>query len=158
MPIRELLAVTPLFEGLTSECLAVLGGCCGQRTFHSDQTIFHEGDPGDTLMIIASGKVKIARRLPQSGNNYTLAFLETGAVLGEMGVIDTAPRSATATAVTETTVLTLPQTELTTLLAGPEGSRYLPLVLNLARNLSEKLRRANSVISDIVLYLHTYRF
>src|SRR6202161_1690260 len=65
------------------------------RTAKAGDTIFKEGDEADELFVIKSGQIEI--RL----GNRTLAELPTNSIFGEMALIDDAPRSATAVAVTD---------------------------------------------------------
>ncbi|MDR3469814.1 MAG: cyclic nucleotide-binding domain-containing protein [Xanthobacteraceae bacterium] len=65
------------------------------RTVRAGDTIFHEGDPAAEMFVIKSGHVAI--RL----GNRTLAELGERAIFGEMALIDGAPRSATAVAMTD---------------------------------------------------------
>jgi CRP-like cAMP-binding protein len=68
--------------------------------YRPGQLIFAEGEPGDRLYIIASGKVKVACRAP-GGREMVQAVLGPSDMFGELAVFDSGPRSSTATAVTE---------------------------------------------------------
>lgn len=70
------------------------------QRFQRGETIFSEGDPGEWAYIIESGRVEVA--VSVNGQPYPLRILTSGDVLGEMAVIDTAPRSASARALEET--------------------------------------------------------
>jgi CRP-like cAMP-binding protein len=65
------------------------------RGFAAGQRIFSQGDAGDTMYVVHEGEVDLLV------NGQTVEKLGPGGVLGEMGLIDTAPRSATAIARTE---------------------------------------------------------
>lgn len=66
--------------------------------FIAGQSIFREGDAPDYAYLIESGEVVVGARLGDS--SVTLATLRIGDLIGEMAVIDDAPRTASATAVT----------------------------------------------------------
>jgi CRP-like cAMP-binding protein len=68
--------------------------------------IFHEGDISNVAYVIESGRVEIYRTLA-NGERTSLALLEAGQMFGEMGVLDAAPRSASARAVTDVVVRTV---------------------------------------------------
>jgi CRP/FNR family transcriptional regulator, cyclic AMP receptor protein len=68
------------------------------RTFKAGETIFHAGDPATELYVIQQGRVGI-----QAGNRL-LDTLEGKTIFGEMALVDGAPRSATAVAMTDVTV------------------------------------------------------
>ncbi len=82
-----------------------------RRRFERDQIIFHKNDPGSTLYIIISGKVKIV--LPSAeGDAVLVALLSTGDFFGELSLFDGEPRSATSIAAEATDILTLDQEDL----------------------------------------------
>jgi EAL domain-containing protein (putative c-di-GMP-specific phosphodiesterase class I) len=70
-------------------------------TLAAGQTLFNEGDPGNTAFLIESGAIDVLRRQP-GGATTRLASLGAGELLGEMALIDRQPRIATAVAATET--------------------------------------------------------
>jgi len=67
------------------------------RRFRARQRLFREGDPGDHVVAILSGRVKISVQT-RSGRELLLAVKEPGDLVGELSVIDGRPRSATAMA------------------------------------------------------------
>ena len=70
-----------LFDGLTGEPLAALTRTLRTRRFRRGEVIFHEGDPGDALFIVASGAVKVV--VPsEDGEEAILATLRRGDFLG----------------------------------------------------------------------------
>lgn len=77
-----------------------------RRRFRKGEVIFHEGDPGDSLHLIAEGRVKIGRISPD-GDEAIVAVLGPGESFGELVLLDGAPRSAKATALDTTETLTL---------------------------------------------------
>ncbi len=67
------------------------------RRLAPNEVIFREGDPGDRMYLVVDGRVMISKDIPGAGEE-ALAFLERGEILGEMALIDDAPRSADAKA------------------------------------------------------------
>lgn len=80
------------------------------KHFHMGETIFSEGEPGDWAYIIESGRVEVA--ISVDGQQYPLGILSKGDVLGEMAVMDTAPRSASARAIEETVCVAIPSGQI----------------------------------------------
>ncbi len=102
----ESLGRCPLFIGCDIDLLRTLAGRLRLRRFRRNEVIFHQGDAGDTLHIIASGSVKIV--LPSAeGDEAIIATLQPPDFFGELALLDSQPRSATATAVEPTETLAL---------------------------------------------------
>lgn len=139
---ESILAQVPLFSDLPDEGLAELATKLHRRRFEHDQIIFHKNDPGSTLYIIISGKVKIA--LPSSdGENVLVALLSTGDFFGELSLFDGEPRSATSIATETTDILTLDRDDLIKYLSeNPKASTAILAELSL------RLRRTDELLSD----------
>ena len=106
--------------------------------------LFHEGDTGDRLYVVVSGKVKLGRS-GSAGRENLLAVLGPGQMFGELSLFDPGPRSTTATAVTSCEIRTLEHDVLMGWLAGrPEVAQ------GLLGQLAARLRRANDVVADLV--------
>lgn len=111
-----------LFESVSEAALERVAGSLRKRTFRRGEVIFHAGDLGDSLHVIASGSVKIALESPD-GDEAILVTLGPGAFFGELAVIDAAPRSATATAIEPTQTLSLARAVLRQLMAEDDRLR-----------------------------------
>jgi CRP/FNR family cyclic AMP-dependent transcriptional regulator len=104
----EALRRCPLFAPCSNELLGDVAGHLRSRTYRRNEVIFHQGDPGDALHIITRGSVKIV--LPSAeGDEAIIATLRAGDFFGELALLDSEPRSATATAVGVTETLILPR-------------------------------------------------
>jgi CRP-like cAMP-binding protein len=89
---------------------ATLRNCAEQlrlRRFRRGETIFHQGDPGDSLFVIQSGSVKIILPSPEGEEAAIIATLARGDFFGELALLDGAYRSATAVAVEPAETLVL---------------------------------------------------
>ena len=64
------------------------------KRFPKGSVLFHEGDEGEDMYILRSGKVAIKKKVPHG--EVTLAVLEKGDFFGEMAILERMPRSATA--------------------------------------------------------------
>ena len=71
-----------------------------QVDFPRRQTVFAEGEPGDRLYIIISGKVKIGRRSPD-GRDHLLTIMGPSDMFGELSIFDPGPRGSSATTITK---------------------------------------------------------
>jgi EAL domain-containing protein (putative c-di-GMP-specific phosphodiesterase class I) len=74
------------------------------------QVLFHEGEAPTTGFLIEQGEIAISIRI--GGEPIVLSRLRAGDILGEMGVFDGAPRSATATALTDCVLLTIDRNQI----------------------------------------------
>jgi CRP/FNR family cyclic AMP-dependent transcriptional regulator len=101
-----LLARVPFFASLGEAELQALAAACRTRTFKRGEVLFHEGDPGSALYIVRSGQVKIVV-MADTGDETILIVLGPGECLGELSLVDGAPRSATAVALDRVEALVL---------------------------------------------------
>ena len=138
------LANTPLFAALDDEAAAALRSCMNDVKVARGRTLFNEGDPGDRLYVVTEGKIKLGRTAADGRENL-LAILGPGEMFGELSLFDPGPRTATATAVTDTSVLGLGHDELEPWLTGrPE------VAAQLLGALAQRLRRTNEAMADLV--------
>jgi CRP/FNR family transcriptional regulator, cyclic AMP receptor protein len=103
------------------------------RSFKAGETIFREGDPAEEMFVIKSGKVEI--RL----GNRVLDILPELSIFGEMALIDSAPRSATAVALTDVTLVPVAEKQFLFLV-----TRTPHFALNVMRVLARRLRTTNT--------------
>jgi CRP-like cAMP-binding protein len=96
-----------LFARADDETLAQCAAGLRIRRFRKAETIFHQGDPGDSLYIIERGAVKIVLPSPEGEEAAIIATLGTGDFFGELALLDGAPHSATVVAIEPTEVLVL---------------------------------------------------
>ena len=110
--------------------------------------IFEEGQPCDGWYVIVKGEVEIIKA-GTSGLDHDLAQLESGEGFGEMGLIDDAPRLATAAAVGKTRVARLSRDGFHALLKE-EPSVGARIVLAMARVLAQRQRALTAILTDLV--------
>lgn len=99
-----LLSAVPLFADLPRPHLTTLAEAGQPRRVRKGQLVFAEGDPADALLVVAQGRLKVYVSSPR-GDELTLALAGAGDALGELGVLDGAPRSATVEAVSDAELL-----------------------------------------------------
>ncbi|MEM8610902.1 MAG: EAL domain-containing protein [Cyanobacteria bacterium P01_H01_bin.105] len=108
------------------------------KHFKVGEVIFSEGDPGDSAYIIESGRVEIA--VSVDGQLFPLHVLTSGDVLGEMAVMDTAPRSASAKALEETVCVAISSRQISERIQGAD-----PIVQLLVTTLLHRIRSTPQV-------------
>jgi CRP-like cAMP-binding protein len=99
------------------------------------EALFHKGDPGKTMYVVLSGELKIG------DGNKIFENLAAGGMVGEMALIDHAPRAATVTAVTDSTLAELDEKRFLFLTQQTPS-----FALNVMRVLSQRLRRMDSMV------------
>lgn len=110
--------------------------------FAAGQTVFAEGDASDAAYLLRSGRVEVLKDSPSGP--IRLAVLGEGDIVGEMGVIDERPRSASVRALEPVTAIAVNQQEfLDTLLHRPRDA------LALLRSLFERLRGADQALARL---------
>ena len=139
-----ILRSVPLFAGLDDGDWSALSPRLTRTAVRRGDVVFHEGDPGECLFVVLSGKVKITRTAADARENL-LAILGPGDLLGELSLFDALDRTATATALTDV--------ELSRL-AEPDFHDYLaarPMVAReLLRVLARRLRDTNAAMADLI--------
>jgi signal transduction histidine kinase len=135
----------PSLAAALSAELQALGRTGLLRIYGAGDVIFSTGDPGDGLYLIESGRVEVIAMV--AGNEpRPLATLGAGDFLGEMAVLDAAPRSATARAATPTQARFLSRDEFLELL-----DRRPALALSLIREFSRRMRALNQKYLDEIV-------
>ena len=140
----DALMQAPLFSALDAEAAAALRASMIEKRVPRSGVIFSEGESGDRMYVILDGKVKLGQTSPD-GRESLLAVLGPGEVFGELSLFDPGPRTATATAVTDTVVVGLGHADLRPWLTGrPEVAEAL------LQALAQRLRRTNEALADLV--------
>ena len=142
MPNPTLLERHPLLVNLDGEQLERMARAGEIESYNPGETIVVEGSLGDALFLILSGQVAVHRG-PQ-----TFATLAGGEFFGEMSLVEPAPRSATVTAMSATFLFRLPHDALRELISD-DGKAASILLVQVVRTLSERLRRANQMLSSV---------
>jgi CRP-like cAMP-binding protein len=141
--LRAALEAVPLFRDLEPADLGILVGSVRTRRYRRGEVIFHQGDPGDALHIILSGRVKISSP-SETGVEAILASLRPGEFFGSLALLDGAPRSASATAAEATETLILPRERFRQLVNDVPAIRDHVLAA-----LAGELRRLTSHVEEL---------
>lgn len=141
----QALRQTPLFAGLADDELRELAEHSPVELHHAGATLFREHDPGDTMYVVVSGEVEIYVR-DRGRQEVQLLKLTPGLIFGEMSVLDKRPRSASARALTNVTLLAVSREALM------QSARQRPAVaIHLLELLSERLRSTSAMVQDRVV-------
>ncbi len=119
--------------------------------YRPDQVIFRKGDPGTSMMLVVSGRVKICSS-SWDGREVVLNLIDAGEVLGEIALLDGRERTADAIAMEATTLHVLDRRDfLPVLRQNPDiGIRLLSV-------LCQRLRRTSEQVEDLVFLEHAVR-
>jgi CRP/FNR family cyclic AMP-dependent transcriptional regulator len=101
-----MLGKTELLGGLDEESLERLAERAVERSFRKGQLLFYQGDPGESLILILEGMVRVFL-LSEDGEEIVLNSLGPGHGLGDVALVDPGPRSASVEALEATRVLVL---------------------------------------------------
>jgi len=140
----DVLKQAPLFRGLDKEAANALAHTMSSIRLSRGAVLFHEGDTGNQLYVVVSGKIKLGRT-GATGRENLLEVMGPGQMFGELSVFDPGPRSTTATAVTASELRCLEHDDLVTWL-----SQYPQVAQGIMAQLARRLRHANDVVSDLV--------
>jgi CRP/FNR family transcriptional regulator, cyclic AMP receptor protein len=139
------LARSPVFGTLPADVLERLAASMQRRIYRRGQVVFHQDDPGASVHVIETGRVKVALTTPE-GEELLLRVMGEGEIFGELALLDGRPRSATISALEETVTHVLERsTFLDFLRAHPEAS------LDLCRALAELIRRLTEQVEDLAM-------
>jgi len=135
----------PLLAVLSEVEQEALAAMLMPRRMLKGQPVFLQGDPGDEMYLLLDGRIRISCE-SISGRDITLCFLKDGGFFGEMALLDGEPRSATAYAESNGTLLVLRRADFQRFLNEVPGAG-----ISLLAFLSRRLRKANDRIQDFAL-------
>ena len=142
---RRLLGECYLFRELDPDERNVLFGRVRVRNYAAGETIFLMGSPGDSMMAVLSGSVRISVPSPE-GKEIVLAILQPKEVFGEIALLDGKERTADARAMTACSLATLERREVLSFLA-----RHPHVWPKLVEVLCSRLRNTDQHIAELAL-------
>jgi CRP/FNR family cyclic AMP-dependent transcriptional regulator len=135
--IARLLGRSSIFSSLSERDLSQLAEVAVPRAYLDGETIFREGDSGNTCYVVRSGRVRVTRR-HSDGRVLTLAELGSGQMFGELAMFSDETRSASVEAIEDTRALALLAGDVRRLLINhPE------IAVKMLGGMAERLRAAN---------------
>jgi len=141
----DFIGSVPLFQGLDREELQRFAELVRERSYPKGSVILFQDDPGDSLFILRSGRVKVVL-IGEDGREVILGVLEPGAHFGELALIDDQPRSAHVIAMEDAMLLILRREDFRRRVDANPSVAWA-----LLQELSKRLRRADEKIGGLVL-------
>jgi CRP/FNR family cyclic AMP-dependent transcriptional regulator len=142
---KAFLRRVPLFSGLTETQLETLAAGSARRSYPKGRTIVSEGEPSQSMYILLAGRAKV-QRSDSEGKEVILAVLGSGEFIGEMSLIDDAPRSASVVTLEPCEFMGVSKDAFKAMLTqSPE------VAMNVMRGLVRRLREADKKIETLAL-------
>ena len=130
----SLLKAMPVFATLHDKELQAIVNDLHLKEYQKDEIIFRQGDESREIYFVLKGKVRIYKISP-GGDETSIAIFSTNDVIGELAALDQQPRSATAKAITVTSLLAMSEGNFL------QAMQTMPrLALSIAQMLAQKLR------------------
>ncbi len=140
--VDGILARTGLFETVDPAAVAAVTKELLPVHFSRGHTVFAEGEPGEQLYIVVSGKIKLGR-VCADGRRHLLAIVGPSGMFGELSIFDPGPRTSSATALTDVSALSMHRDVLRWWVA-----EHPEIAERLLRVLARRLRRTDHDLSD----------
>jgi CRP/FNR family transcriptional regulator, cyclic AMP receptor protein len=137
-----------LFGALPEDVLGRLAQTLKVVQVAAGATLFREGEDGRAMYVVLHGEVEVSKR-SHRGTDARVALLGPGDWFGEMSIVDVQPRSASILALAPTSLLAITTNDLDQLYRH-DLKAYSIVVLNLARELSRRLRVADGILADLI--------
>ncbi len=145
MDIADFLATVPLLSRIAPDELRRFAELTREKQYPKGSVILFEDDPGDSLFIVRSGRVKVVL-VSEDGREVILGVLGVGEHFGELSLIDDQPRSAHVIAMEDATLLVLRRDDFRRRVEVNPSVAWALLA-----ELSRRLRRADGKIGGLVL-------
>lgn len=143
MPTNFSLKEISMFSHLPDDVLNEINQSLQKKELATGEVLFNQGDPGDELIIVEEGKLAIFAP-DDEGKGEAFRVFSAGELMGEMAIIDSMPRSASARAEEKTTVLTLSKETFQNLLnANPVMAQSVMSGLN------DKIRYTTDFLGEV---------
>ncbi len=146
----DLISKIPIFQELSPRELRTVSEILFDRVYEAGEDIFLTDQPGAAMFIITSGRVRILVENDDETGDSILAELEEGDFFGEIALLDSSPRSATARAVTKTELLAIFRADLDKLIMNEPyiAARIMKqLAIVIGMRLKETNRQFTSIAS-----------
>jgi len=138
-----------VLQAMDNDALARLAAALEETDSADGQTVFAEGDPGDSMYFIVKGCIRIEKRAQATGGvRKTLTVLEAGDYFGEMALLDQKPRSASAVAAGGARILRLSKTAFDRM-QSDRSAAGMSMLFAMIRTSSERIRRLSA---QLVVY------
>ncbi|NWF97845.1 MAG: cyclic nucleotide-binding domain-containing protein [Nitrospirae bacterium] len=137
-----------IFEFLNEQDFVIIAPFFELKNYPLGTIVFKEGEPGEFIGFVLSGKLEVKKQTEFKGNQLIIAILGKGSMVGELSIFDEHKRSATVEAVEDTNLLIIKNDSINSLI---EQFPYIgaKLLKGLIRILSLRLRKATERLTNI---------
>ena len=136
----SLLSGIEFFDFLKDDDRFELANVVDAIKLNAGETLFHTGDPGEALFVVRSGSIELYIK-DTAGQKIVLTIAEEGSLFGELSLLDSGPRTATAIALSDSELLVLDRDDLLLLFQKrPEAA------LNMLAAMSTMTRKADELL------------
>ncbi len=142
-----LLRKASLFSSLDRDELALIARYSGYRTYEAGQVIFAQGSHREELFLIQDGTVAIRRRA-EDDSEQDIARFVGGEVFGEMDLLDTVPRTASAVAEGPATLLVFPDRIEFSRLLDTHPEAFARILRKLLGEIARRIRAIDRLMSE----------
>jgi len=144
MNIGRMLDQAGFFEGISKESKAALSRVCMPVTRPKHTTLFHEGEPGEAMYLLARGRVSL-HKLSSEGREIVIKVIQPGEVFAEVILFERKHYPVTAVSLTEILVFKLLRRDLLHLLRQDDfRNDFIAMLLRKQRYLTEKIQQLTS--------------
>lgn len=137
-----------IFEFFNDQDFAAIAPFIEIKNYSSGNIIFREGEPGEFIGFVLSGKLEVKKQTEFKGNQLIIAILGKGSMVGELSIFDKHKRSATVEAVEDTELLILKNDSINSLI-DQYPHTGAKLLKGFIRILSLRLRKATERLTNI---------
>jgi CRP-like cAMP-binding protein len=149
MIANEFLSKHSMFGGLSDAELLVIKPFLEEQSFEAQETILAQGQPNNKVHFIVEGEVAIVRQSETNKKqSRIITTLKSGDSFGEMELIDVECCAATVITTAATTIISLSNRDLYKI-SQNNLKIYTMLILNLARDISRRLRSADEMLAMV---------
>jgi len=145
LSVQTILERNRLFRGLSAAAIQQISALAIRRPYEQDAIVFSQGDPGDSLYGVVTGRVRISAST-REGKEMFLNIMEPGDTFGEIALLDGNPRTATATATATCELMIIPRGQFLALL-----QREPTVAIHLLQLLCQRIRWTSGQAEDSAL-------
>jgi CRP/FNR family transcriptional regulator, cyclic AMP receptor protein len=142
-----------LFGGLSDTTLDRLADELPHVRAEPGRMVVSEGDLSSEMFVVIAGELEVVKKADEH-SNVRVAMLGPGDWFGEMGILGIQPRSASVRALAPSLLLSMGTEQVDRLLYRADIKDYALLVMNIARELSRRLRVADGILAQFQLAVH----
>lgn len=134
-----------LFKLLDDDDRATLACIVDEVRLMAGQMLFHQGEPGDSIYLVEAGEVELYIK-DTAGQKITLTTAQPGDAFGELSLLDSGPRTATAVALSDASLLMLDREDLLTLFQkSPDAALSMLAAMSAMTRKADELLRTRVV-------------